>query len=189
MSDENQPLMFANMETLVVKEAIANAVGIYTEELGRKLLGMTDEPKARSFIAEAWSFPCAISVYLLGTPEAVKKLWNKLRENVSLFDAIMASSSKFRGMYGDADWAELVKRQSTGLGIVANRGQYSAIDGALGQSLPSDTSTISTVLQSNPWLLFILILNYAPLTTTPSVLTAILGIVAKAKPNEASNIQ
>lgn len=188
MSIEQQPPMFANMETLLVKEAINNAIGIYTEELGRKLLAV-EQTKSQTWLSEAWSFPCGISTYLLGTQQAVNKLWEKLRENPNLFDAVMASAVKLRAMYDDTDWAQLVKRQAAGLTVMSKIGPTSVADDAVTQIVPNDLSGAIKLLNENPWVVLVLILNYAPLTITPSVLTNVLQQALKPRPAEVSNVQ
>lgn len=188
MSIEQQPPMFANMETLLVKEALNNALGIYTEELGRKLLGV-EQAKSQSWLSEAWSFPCGISTYLLGTQQAVNKLWEKLRENPHLFDAVMASAVKLRAMYDETDWAQLVKRQAAGLVVLSKIGPASVADEAVTQVVPNDLNGAIKLLNENPWVMLVLILNYAPLTITPTVLTTILQQAMKPRPAEASNVQ
>lgn len=188
MSTEQQLPMFANMETLLVKEAINNALGIYTEELGRKLLGV-EPAKAQGWLSEAWSFSCSISIYLLGTQAAVTKLWEKLRDNNQLFDAVMSSAVKLRAMYSDEDWAQLVKRQAAGLMTVSKLGPSSVSDAAVTQVVSSDLNGATKLLSENPWLVFVLVLNYAPLTITPSVLSNVLAQHTKPRPPEASNVQ
>lgn len=188
MSVEQQPPMFSNMETLLVKEAISNALGIYTEELGRKLVGI-DHANAKTWLSEAWSFPCGISTYLLGTQQAVSKLWEKLRGNNNLFDVVMSSAVKLRAMYDDADWSELVKRQAAGLLVASKIGQGSVADDAVTQVTPTDLNSTIKLLNENPWVVLVLVLNYAPLTITPSVLANILQQVSKPRQADASNVQ
>lgn len=164
---------FEQFETVLVKEAIGNAVSIYAEEIIRAITVIQEIEKAQQLASECWAFTTRVTMYLLGTQENILKLWGQLRQSPSLFEVVARSAMKFRGMYSADDWEQLVERQSNGLSVFYQISQL-ATDTPLAQNVVS-AKEVNAVLTNHPWVMFLLLLNYAPMTAMPPMIVTQLN--------------
>ena len=171
---KEEVVSFSGMETALVKEAIHHVTHLYTEEVMRQMLSVNGPvEKVRAYAGEAFSFATTISPYLIGSVATVTKIWNELRGASAIFEAVMRTTVKLRGMYSSDDWELLVKRQAAGISIftlkatAADETVLNHLDGA-------DGNFAETILTGNPWLVTLLLLNYLPMAALPASVQEVL---------------
>ncbi len=182
MMEKEEVLSFSGVETGLIKEAIHQVVHLYTEEVMRQMLVIgTPVENVRGYASQAFSFTAKLSPYLIGNREAVTKIWDELRTSTHVFEAVVRTAVKLRGMYSAEDWGSIVARQAAAISMFALRNTV-ADETVKEHFNNTNANTAEEILNGNPWLVTLLLLNYMPVASLPPTIQTALASIT---PNSA----